>query len=272
MIILGTDSPKFTAWRSTQISGQNNGAYWYAKELEKIILPKLKMKLFVVTSGAGLYKAHEIPNGAVAVCHDNRSPWKSYKHLFGKNILWICSKPSTVDLMTAHGENACYVPLSINTKYVKKFTKEKTKDIAFVGNAWGFKDEYLRSLPKEIDQLSDMGRTKLLREMAKYKRVIAEGRCLMEAQVLGAKCEVPKYKDLEAVFVEPLDSRDAIVYWKEALEAHALAQSDTVIIRSMKSYNDLQENKIRIIGEVFAVSSKRAKQLLSNKHMIVERV
>ncbi|HJS82649.1 MAG TPA: hypothetical protein VJ742_07410, partial [Nitrososphaera sp.] len=64
-------------------------------------------------------------------------------------------------------------------------------------------------------------RERLLTEMAKYRRVIAEGRCNMEAQVLGCEVELPGYKDssLDPIDRDVLDSRDAIPLWREVLTA-----------------------------------------------------
>jgi hypothetical protein len=260
-ITLGIHTERFKKWYNRQGVTRNNGSYWYAKEIENIILPYINKKLFIVTAAAKLYSPIEIPDGSIVVCHDNRTPEKSYGNLFNKNILWICSKYSTVKKMKSFGERATYVPLSIDTEYVKKFKSKKTKEAAFVGNAWGFKKSYLASLPKDITQLSNLEREDLLKAMAKYKYVIAEGRCLMEAQVLGCKCEVPKYETLEAVYVEPLDSRDAIPYWIEALKD----EPEHHIMRTTRTFKDLQAKKKRGIGEVFTVSNERAAELINAK-------
>lgn len=273
MIILGTNTEDFSSWHGQKMTGRNNGAYWYSKEIDEIILPEFKdLPLFVVTAGATLLKPFQVPDGAVVICHDNRTTQKSYRQLFKKGILWVCSKHSTVNSLTSLGEKAVYVPLSIDAHYVAKYKrKNKTGDTAFVGNAWGFKKEYLASLPADIVQLSDMERVDLIREMAKYKRVIAEGRCLMEAQVLGAETEVPKYQNgLEAVYVEALDSREALPYWREALEAHAKSLSGKCIIKVMRSFKDLRTGKQRRLGEVFTVSQKRANELLNHELKLVE--
>lgn len=187
-------------------------------------------------------------------------------------MIWVCSKHSTVKTLEGYGERAVYVPLSIDTEYIKQFKRKKTKDTAYVGNARAFKREYLNSLPVDVEQLSGMARVKLLKEMAKYKRVIAEGRCLMEAQVLGAKTEVPKYDGHESVYVEALDNREAIKYWREALKPIAKEQSQSCIIRATREFNDLAAKTVRRKGDVFRVSKERAKELLSNEHNIVEEL
>lgn len=220
MKVIGTESDRYLRWVSRCRGGMYNGAYYYATEIEDIILPALNLgRGTIITVGANLQMPRRVMDGTVVVCHNNQDPEYQYRMLLGKNILWICSKLSTVDKMTKVGEKAVYIPLSIDTRYVEKFKAKKTKGIAFVGNRWKFKHQYLKSLPPEIDKLYNMPREELLAEMAKYRKVIAEGRCLMEAQVLGCEAEIPDYKDpsLGAIFREPLDTVDAIPYWYEAL-------------------------------------------------------
>lgn len=226
MKVIGTNNEKTIKYRQLHPEGRNNGSYFYAKEIEDNILPELEdIDLTVITTGASLFNKYELPKDLVVVCHDNRNPLQSYRSLLGRNYLWVCSKPSTVKIMESVNELAVYTHLSIDTEYVRQFrVAEKTGDIAFVGNAWGFKREYLESLPKSVVQLSGLEREDLLQEMAKFKRVIAEGRCLMEAQVLGAKTEVPVYQNgLESVYVEALDNRATIPDWRRELEAYVEA-------------------------------------------------
>lgn len=274
MIILGTQSQRFKEWHSRQTEGRNNGSYWYSSEIEEIILPKISADVFVVTAGAVLYQRHEVPDGAVMVCHDNRTTNNSYGKFFGKNILWVCSKHSTVKTLEEYGEKAVYIPLSIDTTYVAQYQKKRhTKDIAFVGNSWGFKKRYLDSLPKDIAQISDLEREDLLKEMSKYKRVICEGRVYLEATVLGCQPEIPKYEDTTAEVPEmfdgrPLDSRNAIPLWQEVLKERS--ENGKCIIETIRPFNDQQESIMRRIGEVFTVDRARAKELLSNEYNIVK--
>lgn len=272
MIIYGTFSPKFTEWRSGRKSGKENGAYYYSKEIEDNILPEIKADVLVVTAGAALYTAIDLPDGCIVVCHDNRSTKQSYGRLFGKGIVWVCSKHSTVETLEGYGERAVYIPLSIDTQYVKQFKRKKTKDTAYVGNAWDFKRAYLNSLPANIEQLSDMPRVKLLKEMAKYKNVIAEGRTLQEAQILGCNTEVPKYDGHESVYVEALDNRETIPEWRKLLEAVQEEQSGFRIVRATIDFKDLAAKTVRREGDVFRVSKSRAKELLNNQLNIVEEL
>ena len=264
MIVYGTKTKRYTEWQDSH--QKNTGAHFYAKEIEDIILPKLDLNLFIITAGAALYPANEVPDGAIAVCHDNRYTKESYHRLFRKGIVWVCSKQSTVDKLKSYGENAVYIPLSIDTRYVAKYKTKKTKDIAYVGNPWAFKADYLASLPPNIDQLSNMEREDLLKAMAKYRRVIAEGRCLMEAQVLGAECEVPKYENLESVFVEPLDSLDAVSYWAEALDGYETIN----VARVLVDFHDTVADVVRYKGDVFTAPRERLEEIAQHKLGLIE--
>lgn len=225
MKVLGTKDPAYINWQKRKIGNIHNGAHYYGQEIEELILPHIKANVFVVVAG-GTIRPRSVPDRCIFVCHHNLSPQKMYKQFLEKDILWVCSKPSTVEKMRACGEKAVYIPLSIDTKYVEKFKTEKTRDIAFVGNFWKFKFRYLESLPDNVHQIGVLDRKRLLEEMAKYRRVIAEGRCNMEAQVLGCEVELPDYKslnlsiDLDAIPREVLDSRDAVHFWRDVLLEH----------------------------------------------------
>lgn len=218
MKILGTKDPVYARWMSRGLDGSHNGAHYYAKEIEDLILPHIEADVFVVTTG-GTVQPKKVPDGCVFVCHHNIMPVEVYKRFLNRGILWVCSKPSTVEKLEKAGEKAVYIPLSVDTKYVEKFRTEKTRDIAFVGNFWNFKENYLKSLPDNVHEVGGLPRERLLKEMAKYRRVIAEGRCNMEAQILGCEVILPEYgkPSLEAIPREVLDSRDAIPFWREAL-------------------------------------------------------
>lgn len=237
MKFLGTTNPPYRAWRNRGIGNIHNGAHYYGQEIEEFVLPKIKANLFVVTAG-GTLQPKKVPDNCVFVCHHNVNPQKVYEQFFERGILWVCSKPSTVEKLKKVGEKAVYIPLSIDTQYVEKFKTEKTRDIAFVGNFWKFKFRYLESLPDNVHQIGVLPRKRLLEEMAKYKRVIAEGRCNMEAQVLGCEVQLPDYKSLNLTIEldvfprEVLDIRDAVPLWRAALLEHEsslkLAKSGTI--------------------------------------------
>lgn len=100
-----------------------------------------------------------------------------------------------------------YLPLSIDTEYVKRFeVADKRREAAFVGRR---NKAALGTLPGGIDYLSGMPRQRLLERMAEYRTVYAVGRTAIEARCLG--CEVraydPRFPDPDVWQV--VDNRDA---------------------------------------------------------------
>jgi hypothetical protein len=116
-----------------------------------------------------------------------------------------------------------------------------------------------------------MERDDLLKEMAKYRTIIAEGRCLIEAKVLGAKTELPTHGYGDTIDREVIDSREAIPMWREVLEAHEQSLG-YCILEVVKSFRDLQARKNRRVGEIFTATPNRTEELLSNKLRLVEKI
>ena len=270
MIIYGTQSPVYKAYRSGSLRGKNNGAYFYPLEIENDILADFKhLDLLVITAAALRYNPRHIPNGSIVICHDYTRPLITYAKFLNKDILWICSSEKAVKQFTDKNERAVFIPLSIDVDYVKKFKTTKTKDNAFVGNVWSYKQEYVNGL-EDVDIITELPRDELLKQMAQYKHVIAEGRCQMEALALGCKVSTPKFKSKTSIlYKKPIDTKDVYDDWKLALEAEAKRQSDICIIEVMKPFNDIEAGTSRKQGDVISVSKKRAKQLLDNKLKLV---
>lgn len=178
-----------------------NGAFYYSKEIVKNIIPNVKTERNWITIN--------IPNvgcdHAIVFIHNNKNP-ERYDWL-GKyeDLILVCGIPETLEKV-AHLGKAIYLPLSIDVEYVKRFTKDKTRETAFVGRKTKRKGIML---PNDIDYLEGMPRTRFLKRMAEYKKVYAVGRCALEAKTLG--CEVlpydPRFPDPERWQV--LDNIDA---------------------------------------------------------------
>ena len=269
MIIQGTQSPKYREWYDRKGVTRNNGAYWYARELEEIILPKIAADVVINTVGTPLYTATQVPDGSVIVVHDNVNPIGIYRKFLGKGCLFVCSVQSVVEKFENEGEKAVHIPLSIDTAYVAQYKKKRrTKDTAYAGNSWSYKKKFLSELPPEIDQLSGMERDDLLKAMSRYRNIIAEGRCLMEAKVLGANTTVTKFETVKTSDREVLDSRKAIPLWRSVLKAHA--EKGKCIIEVIRPFNDLTAGVPRRLGDIIAVDKARAKELLNNEHKIVK--
>ena len=220
MNIIGTDNPKYQDWLKT-VGTKINGAYLYAREIEQNILPSIETDDTINTVAIILYAPDEIPDESVVVAHDNYQTVERYRAYFGKRLRWICSMESTRDKLLAEGEFARYIPLSVDFNYIDKFKKRiKTADTAFFGNLWLFKQETVNNLiEKGVVIYGSMTRELALSEIAKYKKIYAEGRCAIEAQRLGAKILPLDYGDaFDSIIPKPYDNRDLIPEWQKAFE------------------------------------------------------
>lgn len=221
MRVQGTNETEYKKWRNSLKSGQFNGAYFYAKEIEDIILPKLEGDFFINTVAVQLYEPKQIPDGAIVVAHDNYHTVERYSPYFGKNITWICSKYDAYFKLMGRGERAVLVPMSVDTEYVRKVAGKprKTLDTGFFGNAWDFKESEMTKLYTQgVELISNLTREEALKRMAKFKTMYAEGRCAIEATVLGCDVKLIEYPDFPAEPVQVLDSRDVIDLWQVAVK------------------------------------------------------
>ena len=183
--ILGANSPAYKYKRKGMGEGRFNGAYYYALEIERNIIPKIQTdRNWVLLNIKGFAYHHSI-----VFIHNNVSPGiYDWLHFFGyKDLVLVCGIPETCEKVK-HIGRAIYLPLSIDVAQVEQYRTEKTKDAAFVGRAAKRKDI---TFPEDVDFIEGLERNELLRRMAEYKRVYAVGRCAIEAKALG--CEVMPY-------------------------------------------------------------------------------
>lgn len=163
--------------------GKYNGAYYYAKEIEKNIIPRVKTWREWNTVGRELDGMHD---GMIVFLHDNSTCWHyEWLHKY-EDLVLVCSSQYTADSVKYSG-NVILLPMSVDTKYVKKFATKKTKDTCFVGNIWVY-ENMVGELPEGIEILSGLPRNKLLAELARFRRAICIDRCAIEAKVLD--CEL----------------------------------------------------------------------------------
>ena len=59
---------------------------------------------------------------------------------------------------------------------------------------------------------------------------------------------------------------------KQALEMIIFESKQKCIIRTIKHFRDIEQNKMRVAGSIFSVNNQRAKELLANENKIVERL
>ena len=132
---------------------------------------------FVNVTGVGC-------DNAIVFIHNNLHPERYDWLKRYDDLILVCGIRETIPKVE-HLGRAIYLPLSIDTEYVKQFrVDEKTKDAAFVGRRSKMR---LGELPEGIDYLHGIRRQKLLPRMAEYKTVYAVGRTAIEAKCLGCK-------------------------------------------------------------------------------------
>lgn len=191
-------------WRNKQDGlGKHkyNGAYYYSQEIVQNIIPHIKTKRNWVTVNVNGVCC----DNAIVFIHSNINTERIYKWLERyENLVLVCGLPETVEKVKHFG-TAFYLPLSIDTEYVKQFQTEKDRLIAFAGRV--SKD---MNIPAGVPKLQGIPREELLREMAHYRYIYAVGRTALEAKCLG--CTILPY---DTRFLDPerwqvIDNKDVI--------------------------------------------------------------
>lgn len=200
-MIIDHEHPKYREkWDRTGVN-KYNGAFYYSKEIVKYIIPNVKTdRNWITVNVQGVGCDH-----AIVFIHNNKHP-ENYDWLQAyDDLVLVCGVESTMEKV-AHLGKPIYLPLSVNVEYVEGFRAEKTREVAFVGRPSKRKGI---QFPENTVFLEGMSRTRLLREMAKFRKVYAVGRCAIEARILG--CEVlpydPRYPDPDVWKV--VDAADA---------------------------------------------------------------
>lgn len=215
-MIIDHTNPVYAKKRNTMTDdGKYNGAYYYSREIVKNIIPNVKTDRNWITIRLPEMTVH--PDHSIIFIHNNRNP-NYYAYLKDyKDCILVCGLPKTAENMRFFGR-AIYLPLSIDVKAVEKYrVKHKTKEVAYAGRKIKLK-YYNNRVPKNVDILSGMSQSKLLREMAKYKTIYASGRTAMQAKVLG--CEVLPHETNfpDSRFWKVVDNREAAKMLQEKLD------------------------------------------------------
>ncbi len=212
MIIDHTHPEYDVLWHSMSQGGRHNGAYYYSMEIVRNIIPNVKTERNWVTVNI---PGRAFDNSIVFV-HNNLYPevYDWLKHY--NNIVLVCGTPQTAERMS-YLAPALYLPLSVDVKEVLQYSAPKTKDTAFAGRPQKAAEAVL---PEEVTMLSGMPRQQLLREMAKYRKVYAVGRCAIEAKILG--CEVLPYDSRypDPSFWQVVDNKEAAAMLQKMLDEH----------------------------------------------------
>lgn len=189
-----------------------NGAYYYAKEISRNIIPNVRTdRNWILLNVKG-----ECANHSIVFIHNNRNielyDWlKQYD-----DLILVCGVYETCQKIK-HLGTPIHLPISVDVAEVEKFkVDEKTKDVAFVGRKGKRKYDSV-TLPENIDYIEGLPREKLLQEMAKYRKVYAVGRTAIEAKILG--CQILPY---DSRFPNPrrwkiFDNKDAAEMLQEKL-------------------------------------------------------
>lgn len=212
-MIIDHTNPEYIKLRKEIGDGKYNGCYYYSREIIKNIIPRIKTNRDWNTIGREVKGMHD---GMILFLHDNLSPWHYYWLKNYNDLILICSSQYTANSVQYSGKTIL-LPMSIDTEYVKKFRTKKTKDTCFAGNSWVRANSH-SPIPGNVDFFSSLPRTKLLKEIAKYKRCYAIDRCALEAKVLGCELlplEVGYHCDNIG---EVLDNRDAAAILQKELD------------------------------------------------------
>lgn len=191
----------------------DNGAFFYSKELLENIVPNIKTKRnWILINAEG-----KCFDNSIVIIHNNKNP-ERYQWLQKYNdLILVCSQVKTLKKMIEmHPKfHSILIPLSIDTKYVKKFrVKKKTKEIGYFGRIVKCPPSILED--DSIDKIYGLDRDELLKILAKYKKVYAIGRCALEAKCLG--CEVLHHEgEYENTEFELLDNKDIIPEFQQLL-------------------------------------------------------
>lgn len=217
--IIGINNIQYRGYRKVfGSSGKHNGAHYYAKEIEKNIIPLVKTRRH--WDCLGMKFTNHFPHSIVFL-HHNLSFDKTYGFLKKyDDLVLVASSWITYAAAQDAGFKVIFLPLSIDVEYVKKFSTEKTKEACYAGNKWKFKEKDLaKYLPKDVDfPPADLPRKELLRFIAPYKKCYAVGRCALEAKVLGCEIGVCDHRYPDPKFWEVLDNRDAAAILQKELD------------------------------------------------------
>lgn len=217
--VIGIDNAQYRGYRKTFSGGKHNGAYYYAKEIEKNMLPLIKTDRDWDLLGMRFTPHYH--RSIIFIHHcldwDRVYPWIAKLE---DPILVVSTKP-TLEWAKNKGYKAIFLPLSIDVDYVSQFKTKKTKKACYAGNRWAFKKEQEdKNLPKGLDfPPSDLEREELLKFIAPYKECYAIGRCALEAMVLG--CEIKPFlmdRYPDPSYWKILSNKDAAKILQEELD------------------------------------------------------
>lgn len=182
-MIISHEHRRYITKRGSTGKGRYNGAYYYSREICRYIIPFIRTtRNWITINIENIGVDH-----AIVFIHNNLHP-EHYDWLSKyKDLILVCGVPETCEKVAYLGR-AIYLPLSVKVSEIEKYKCEKTKDTAYVGRKGKRKDI---PFPIHTDFIEGLPRDKLLKEIAKYRKVYAVGRCAIECKILD--CEILPY-------------------------------------------------------------------------------
>lgn len=220
--IIDTTDPNYIAYCKNYHQngkGAHNGAYYYSLEIVKNIIPNVVTNRPWDTMGMKFLRSAD---HAIVFLHHNLNHHIVYKWLKKyEDLVYVCSSWTTYNWakMQTNG-HAIFVPLSIDTEYVKQFKTGKTKGACYAGNKWAFKLQDLKKyVPKEVDfPPANLPREELLKFIAPYTSCYAVGRSAIEAKCLGCKIKVCDSRYPDPSFWKVIDNKEAAKILQDQLD------------------------------------------------------
>lgn len=214
-MIISHTHPRYLRRREAAGKNRYNGAFYYSQEIVKNIIPNVETdRNWITINIPGEGVSHSI-----FFVHNNLQPEKyDWLHQYGfQDVILVCGTEETYKHYDEEGrQRAIYLPLSIDTEYVKQFgVQEKTKKVAFAGRK---SKTIFGHLPEGIDHLSGMKRKELLQEMAKYEQIYAVGRTAIEAKALGCKVLPYDVRYPDPRIWKVIDNKDAAKLLQQKLD------------------------------------------------------
>lgn len=180
MLIINHDNPKYRKKWKTLGPNKWNGAFYYSKEICKYMIPNVDTDRNWITINV----PGEAADHSIVFIHNNLFP-EHYDWLSDyKDLILVCGIRETAQKVRHLGKTIV-LPLSIDVNYVKQFiVEEKTKEVAYVGRP---NKRFGYEFPPGTEFLEGLPRTKLLPELAKFKKCYSVGRLAIEAKALNVK-------------------------------------------------------------------------------------
>lgn len=220
--IIDTTNPDYKAYCKIFFpsgEGIHNGAYYYSKEIVENIIPLVKTDRPWDTLGMRCARSMDC---AIVFIHHNLRHDEVYGWLKRYNdLVYVCSSEASYEWAKQQSNgHAIFLPLSIDTKYVKQFKTKKTKQACYAGNRWAFKTEDIdKYVPKDTDFIKpNTPRDELLAWMAEYKECYAIGRTALEALALGCKLKVCDSRYPDVKYWKLLDNKKAAKMLQKELD------------------------------------------------------